>query len=644
MKIVNHRLVKEEGDPFSIWYDQSPNMGGSMTTQHLIIHATQGPLLGTINWFKQHSGTSTHLIISEDGDEIIQMVPFNRRAVHAHAYNANSIGIELEYPGPLLNSRSIMYRYIQRFPLNQQFTTTPQNDTRLRTWTTFQPPQLETLLKVTNLLRETYRFDSVIRHEDINSGKLDPGPLFPMVTFREKLSGKREMILEETRRVIHIRTGPGMEYPAVLDSALPSGTKVSVIDERKNWVLVEVMESIDGNDWLIGWIPTEYVMVASFKPVIKNHRLASEDGGFAKFVSPSPGNYDPKGKLKEIKYLVMHITGGTNMQGVVNYFKNPTSGVSAHLLIGRDGRVVQFIPFDGVAFHCGFSYWEGDENLNLLSIGIEIDNAGALRGGPGKWSFKGVSIPDSQVVELTHWKHYRPQGWETFPDEQIDVAFAIAEALVKTYGIKEIITHDEVNLVDRLDPGPAFPMAALRARCYPGEDRPIIRKFRIKEDTEIYEHVGQKTPANNSEKIGRLGEKSKLQIRDELGKWALVRVVLPSSDSTNKAKIKSTLGWIEKKLIREFGGALRNMKSTDFYEQSSLSAKAGPPLLLMGTIPKGSLVRCQVGRAGEGWSLICTLEPIGRIRWMEGWVRSNMLVPEEEFVEAAPAHGTDLNP
>lgn len=643
MKIVNHRLIGEEGEPFRIWYDQSPNMGGSMTTQHLIVHATQGPLLGTVNWFKQQAGTSTHLIISEDGDEIIQMVPFNRRAVHAHEYNVNSIGIELEYPGPLLNSRSIMYRHIQRYPVNKQFTTSPQNDFRMRTWTTFQAPQMETLLQVTRLLMDTYNFESVIRHEDINAGKIDPGPLFPMVTFREKLSGKREMILEETRRVIHIRTGPGMEYPTVLDSALPSGTKVSVIDERRDWVLVEIMDSIDGEAWLVGWIPTEYVKVASFDPEIKDHRLASAGGGVAKFVKPSPGNYDPKGKLKEIKYLVMHITGGTNMQGVVNYFKNPTSGVSAHLLIGRDGRVVQFIPFDGVAFHCGFSYWEGDENLNLLSIGIEVDNAGALRGGPGKWTFKGVPIPDSQVVERTHWKHFRPQAWETFPEVQKEVVFAIAKALVDEYGIHEIISHDEINLVNRLDPGPAFPMQELREHCFPGENRPHIRRFRIKEETEIYEHVGQKTPAQNSEKIGRLGEKSKLQVRDELGKWALVRVVLPSASSTNKSRIKSSLGWIEKKLIGDFGGALRNLQATDFYEQSTMSAKAGPPLLLMGTLPKGALVRCQVERPGDGWALVCTLEPIGRTRWMEGWVRSSMLVPEENFEPDAPSHGSEID-
>ncbi len=642
MKIVNHRLVKEEGDPFSIWYDQSPNMGGSMSVKHLILHATQGPLLGTINWFKQHAGTSTHLIISEDGDEIVQMVPFNRRAVHAHAYNANSIGIELEYPGPLLNTPRVVYRYLQRFQPNQQFTTTPQNDTKIRTWTNFQPQQLETLLEVTRLLMETYPFESVIRHEDINAGKIDPGPMFPMVTFNEKLSGKREIIMEETRRNIHIRTGPGMAFPTVLDSALSAGAKVSVIDERRDWVLVEVMDSFDSNDWLVGWIPSEYIKVASFTPVIKDHRLAAKEGGFAKFITPSPGNYDPKGKLREIKYLVMHITGGTNMQGVVNYFKNPTSGVSAHLLIGRDGRVVQFIPFDGVAFHCGFSYWEGDENLNLLSIGIEIDNAGYLRGGPGKWSFKGVSIPDSQVVELTHWKHYRPKGWETFPDIQLDVAYAIAEALVKKYGIKEIISHDEINLVNRLDPGPAFPMQEWRDRIYPGEGRPNIQKYRIDEEAEIYEHVGQKSPAQNTPKIGRLGEKSKLQIRDEVGKWSLVRVILPSKNTTNKSKIKSSLGWIEKRTIKEFGGAIRNLVATDFYEQSSLSAKAGPPLLLMGTLPRGTLVRYQVERPEDGWTLIATLEPVGRVKWMEGWVRSDKLVKAEDFVPAA-GHGSQIN-
>jgi N-acetylmuramoyl-L-alanine amidase len=633
MKIDNHLLIKEDGDPFNIWFDHSPNRGGLLTPKHLILHATQGPLLGTINWFKQFSGTSTHLIISEDGDEIVQMVPFNRRAVHAHEYNLNSIGIELEYPGPLLQSRSIAYRFIERYAPKERFETNPQNDTKVRTWPGFQAPQIETLLKVTKLIQETYGFDSIIRHEAINAGKLDPGPLFPFLTFMEKLRGKRETLLEQTRRLIHLRTGPGYDFPNLTSSALPVGTPVNVVNEKGGWAFVEVMETVEDQDYLMGWIEQEWIEVGKFDPVIIDHRLADVGGALARLETPAQGNYDLRNRIKEHKYLVMHITGGTNMQGVVNYFKNPSSGVSAHLVIGRDGRIVQILPFDHIAFHCGFSYWEGDENLNRYSIGIEVDNAGYLSGGPGNWSFKGVPIPDSHVREATHWKQVNPRGWETFPDIQLETAFKIAEALCRHYGIKEIIGHDEINLVNRLDPGPIFPLQALRDRVFPEENRPKIQVFRLADEAELFEPAGQKNPAQNTSLLGTLGEKSKVQIRDEIGKWVLVRVLLAATGTTNRSRINGQIGWIEKKTIGTFGGGIRNMQATDFYEQSTLSAKAGPPLLSLGMFPEGLRVRRQVERSHEGWSLICTLEPVGRLPYLEGWVRSSKLVREEEFPE-----------
>ena len=47
--------------------------------------------------------------------------------------------------------------------------------------------------------------------------------------------------------------------------------------------------------------------------------------------------------------------------------------VSAHLLIRRDGELVQFVPFDKRAWHAGQSCYEGRENCNDFSIGIELE-------------------------------------------------------------------------------------------------------------------------------------------------------------------------------------------------------------------------------------------------------------------------------
>ena len=47
--------------------------------------------------------------------------------------------------------------------------------------------------------------------------------------------------------------------------------------------------------------------------------------------------------------------------------------VSSHLLIRRDGALVQFVPFDRRAWHAGQSRWQGRENCNDFSIGIELE-------------------------------------------------------------------------------------------------------------------------------------------------------------------------------------------------------------------------------------------------------------------------------
>jgi len=47
--------------------------------------------------------------------------------------------------------------------------------------------------------------------------------------------------------------------------------------------------------------------------------------------------------------------------------------VSAHLLIRRDGEILQFVPFQARAWHAGVSRYEGREACNDFSIGIELE-------------------------------------------------------------------------------------------------------------------------------------------------------------------------------------------------------------------------------------------------------------------------------
>ena len=49
--------------------------------------------------------------------------------------------------------------------------------------------------------------------------------------------------------------------------------------------------------------------------------------------------------------------------------------VSAHLLIRRDGELVQFVPFHRRAWHAGDSCFRGRSKCNDFSIGIELEGS-----------------------------------------------------------------------------------------------------------------------------------------------------------------------------------------------------------------------------------------------------------------------------
>ncbi|MES2205012.1 MAG: 1,6-anhydro-N-acetylmuramyl-L-alanine amidase AmpD [Pseudomonadota bacterium] len=61
------------------------------------------------------------------------------------------------------------------------------------------------------------------------------------------------------------------------------------------------------------------------------------------------------------------------------YFEHiATAKVSAHLLIRRDGEVIQFVPFNQRAWHAGQSSFHGRSACNDFSIGIELEGTDDL--------------------------------------------------------------------------------------------------------------------------------------------------------------------------------------------------------------------------------------------------------------------------
>lgn len=118
---------------------------------------------------------------------------------------------------------------------------------------------------------------------------------------------------------------------------------------------------------------------------ISNHRLDS-----AKCL-PSP-NCDARPNPDDISLLVIHCIslppeefGGDAINQLFCNCLNPDQHpyfqeiyqlkVSTHILIRRDGDIVQYVPFNQRAWHAGVSCFLGRERCNDFSIGIELEGS-----------------------------------------------------------------------------------------------------------------------------------------------------------------------------------------------------------------------------------------------------------------------------
>ena len=102
--------------------------------------------------------------------------------------------------------------------------------------------------------------------------------------------------------------------------------------------------------------------------------------------------------------------------------------VSAHFLLRRDGRVLQFVSCDQRAWHAGASVWRGRDNCNHYSIGIELEG------------LDGTRFDDAQYAPLAR----------------------LLRALAAHYPIAEVVGHEDIAPGRKADPGAGFDWPRLR--------------------------------------------------------------------------------------------------------------------------------------------------------------------------------------
>lgn len=74
--------------------------------------------------------------------------------------------------------------------------------------------------------------------------------------------------------------------------------------------------------------------------------------------------------------IVLHFTAMRSAEAALERLCDPLTEVSAHYLIGGDGRLWQMVHEADRAWHAGVGEWCGQGDINSRSIGIELDNSG----------------------------------------------------------------------------------------------------------------------------------------------------------------------------------------------------------------------------------------------------------------------------
>ncbi len=153
--------------------------------------------------------------------------------------------------------------------------------------------------------------------------------------------------------------------------------------------------------------------------------------------TPSP-NYNDR--REDVDMLVLHYTGMESGDAALTRMCDPASEVSAHYMIWETGDVVQLIGEDKRAWHAGVSTWQGDDDLNSRSIGIEIVNGG-----------HDVPREDGSLPP--------------FPDAQIASVIALSQQIIARWHIPQtrIVGHSDIAPARKKDPGEHFPWQQLSA-------------------------------------------------------------------------------------------------------------------------------------------------------------------------------------
>ena len=112
---------------------------------------------------------------------------------------------------------------------------------------------------------------------------------------------------------------------------------------------------------------------------------------------------------------------------------SPQSEVSAHYLVTEAGRIIQMVPEAYRAWHAGAGSWQGETDINSISVGIEIANPG------------------------------HEHGYPDYPRRQIAAVTLLCRGVLNRYKIAphRVVAHSDIAPARKQDPGEKFPWRLL---------------------------------------------------------------------------------------------------------------------------------------------------------------------------------------
>ena len=164
--------------------------------------------------------------------------------------------------------------------------------------------------------------------------------------------------------------------------------------------------------------------MSGFRP---DHKMAR--------VRPSP-NFGERKDGKSVNTIILHYTGMVSGEAAEDWLCNPQSEVSSHYLVHEDGRIVQMVRERDRAWHAGKSFWNGETDLNSVSVGIEIVNPG------------------------------HAFGYTDFPARQINAVIRLCRGIILRHGVMpdRVLAHSDIAPGRKVDPGEKFPWGKLASK------------------------------------------------------------------------------------------------------------------------------------------------------------------------------------